>query len=124
VNLLEARVKLAAVLAPIGPGDPDVLSSLVDSIEPPALMIGWGDPWLEPATACFATGRLVVTAVAGRLLPGEGIAKLEDLVDYTLARVRADTGTWPLDSVSGPRVFVMAKTNYLAARVTLRVTVT
>jgi hypothetical protein len=124
MNLAEARTKLAAVLAPVADTDPDVLVSLVDTLEPPALMIGWGDPWLEPGTSCFHTGRMVVTAVAGRLVPGEGVARLEDLVAYTLDRLKADTGAWPLISVSGPRVFTMAKTNYLAARVTVRVTVT
>jgi len=121
MNLAEARDKLAAVLAPVADDDPAVLASLVDSIEPPALMIGWGDPWLEPDTACWSKGRLVVTAVAGRLVPGEGIATLEDLVAYTLGRLRADPGAWPLVSVSGPRVFTMAKTTYLAARVTVAV---
>jgi hypothetical protein len=124
VNLADARTKLAAALAPIEGTDPDVLVSLTDSIEPPALMLGWGEPWLEPDTSCFSTGRLVVTCVASRLAPGEGIAKLEDLVNYVLTRLKADPGVWPLDSVSGPRVFVVAKTNYLAARVTVRVIIT
>lgn len=130
MNLAEARAKLAAVLAPVADTDPDVLVSLVDTIEPPALMIGWGDPWLEPDTACLCRGRLVITAVAGRLVPGEGVAKLEELVAYTLGRLKADTGAWPLDSVSGPRVFTIGgrpdaktKTTYLAVRVTVRVTV-
>ena len=123
MNIGEAREKLAAVLAPVASTDPDVLVSLVDSIEPPALMIGWGDPWLEPDTSCLQKGRLTITAVAGRLVPGEGVAKLEDLVGYVLGRLRADTGPWPLDSVSGPRVFTMAKTNYLAARISVRVTI-
>lgn len=124
MNLAEARTKLAAVLAPVADADPDVLVSLVDTIEPPALMIGWGEPWLEPDTGCLCKGRLVVTAVASRLSPGEGVAKLEDLVAYVLGRLKADTGAWPLTSVSGPRVFTMAKTNYLAVRVTVRVTIT
>jgi hypothetical protein len=123
VNILDAREKLAAVLAPVADDDPDVLTSLVDAVEPPALMLGWGEPWLEPDTACLTKGRLVVTCVASRLMPGEGVAQLEALVDHTLGRLRADTAPWPLDSVSGPRVFTIAKTNYLAARVTVRVTI-
>lgn len=125
MNIADARAKLAAALAPVTGSDPDVLTSLVDTIEPPALMIGWGDPWLQPDTSCFAQGRLVVTAVAGRLAPGDGVATLEALVAYVLGRLRSDpSSSWPLDSVSGPRMFVMAKTNYLAARITVRVTVT
>ncbi len=124
MNLADARAKLAAALAPIADGDPAVLASLVDTIEPPALMLGWGDPWLQPDTPCLTKGRLVVTCVASRLVPGEGIAKLEELVIYVLNRLKADGSAWPLDSVSGPRVFVMAKTNYLAVRVTVRVPIT
>jgi hypothetical protein len=124
VNLTEARDKLAAVLAPVADDDPDVLTSLVDSIEPPALMLGWGEPWLEPSTACLRSARMVITCVAARLDPGEGIATLEQLVAFTLDRLAADTAQWPLDNVSGPRVFIIAKTNYLAARVTVRVNVT
>jgi len=124
MNLIEVRDKLAAVLAPVADSDPDVLSSIVDAIEPPALMLSWGDPWLEPRTACFKDGRLVVTCVASRLAPGDGIAQLEELVAYTLDRLEADPGDWPLDSVGGPSMFTLAKTNYLAARITVRVIVT
>jgi len=120
MNMLEARDKLGAVLAPAVDDDPDVLLSLVDQIEPPALMLGWGEPWLEPMTSCNQTGRLVVTCVASRLAPGDGIAMLEQLVAYTLGRL---TSEYQLDNVTGPRVFTIAKTNYLAARVTVRVTV-
>jgi hypothetical protein len=117
VNLLDARAKLAAALAPVEDSDPEVLMSLVDTLEPPALMLGWGEPWLLPETACLRTGRLVVTCV---------VAVLEELVGSTLARLAADPARnpWPLDSVSGPRVFTIGNVNYLAARVTLRVPIT
>jgi hypothetical protein len=121
VNLLDARAKLAAALAPLDDGDPTVLVDLVDSLEPPALMIGWGEPWLTPDTACLRTGRLVTTCVASRLVPGAGVETLEGLVDYTLGRLHVDGGVWPLDVVSGPRVFTIGNINYLAARITLRV---
>jgi hypothetical protein len=121
VNLLDARAKLAAALDPIDDEDPVVLVDLVDSIEPPALMLGWGEPWLTPDTVCLRTGRLVVTCVAGRLVPGAGVETLEQLVEYVLGRLTSDGGAWPLDSVSGPRVFTIANVNYLAARITLRV---
>jgi hypothetical protein len=124
VNLADARSKLAAALAPVADSDPAVLASLVDTIEPPALMIGWGDPWLAPDTSCLTKGRLVVTAVGSRLVPGEGVATLEDLVAYVLGRLAADPSPWPLDSVSGPRVFEMARTKYIAVRITVRVTIT
>ena len=104
MNITEARIKLAAVLAPVADGDPAVLVSLVDAIEPPALMIGWAEPWLEPDTSCFMRGRLAITAVAARLMPGEGVAKLEELVAYVLDRLRADTAPWPLIEVDTPTI--------------------
>jgi hypothetical protein len=94
VNLLEAREKLAAALSPIAETDPTVLVSLVDAIEPPALMLGWADPWLRPETGCFALGRIQVIAVGARLMPGEGVAVLESLVDYTLTRVAVEPENW------------------------------
>ena len=121
MNLLDARAKLAAVLAPVDDDDPTVLVNLVDAIQPPALMLGWGEPWLTPDTACLRTGRLVISCVAGRLVPGAGVEVLEQLVDSTLTRLGADGGPWPLDGVSGPRVFTIGNINYLAARITLRV---
>jgi hypothetical protein len=124
MNLLDARAKLAAALAPLEDTDPTVLVDLVDALEPPALMIGWGEPWLEPQTQCLRQGRLVVTCVAARLIPGAGVETLEQLIEYTLTSLAADGGAWPLDSVGGPRVFTIAKTQYLAARITLRVPIT
>jgi hypothetical protein len=123
MNLLEVRDKMAAVLAPVLDTDPYVQTSLVDSIEPPALLLGWGEPWLEPMGMCMSTGRLVVTCVSGRISPGEGLATLEWLVDYTLSRVQGDQPNWTLENVTGPRVFLIAKTNYLACRVQYRVTI-
>jgi hypothetical protein len=123
LHLLEARDKLAAVLAPIEPGDPPVLSSLVDAIEPPALMLGWGDPAVtEERSSCFRTGHLIVTAVGSRLVPGEGVAVLEELIAYTLARTWDDTEHWELVSASGPRDYYIAKTHYLASRIAFTVT--
>ena len=125
MNFTEARSKLAAVLAPVEDTDPDVIESLVDAIEPPALMLGWADPMLEPTSVRndFTTGHLVVTAVAARMAPGEGIAKLEELVNYTIRRIRGDTEQWQLTDVTGPRVFIIAQTNYIAARIAINVTV-
>jgi hypothetical protein len=122
MNLLEARDKLAAVLVPVLDTDPYVQTSLVDSIEPPALLLGWGEPWLEPLGMCGQTGRIIVTCVASRIQPGEGLAMLETLVDYTLGRIKGDQPNWTLESVTGPRVFLIAKTNYLACRIQLKVT--
>lgn len=128
--IVDARAKLAAALAPtdvdvIDGRQISVLLDLVDALEPPALMLGWGEPWLDPMSQCHENARLVITCVAGRLVPGAGVATLEQLVTYTLARLRAQgVGAWPLDQVSGPRAFRVSQITYLAARVTVRAVVT
>lgn len=122
MNLGDVRDKLAALLAPVEDDDPNVLSNLVDSIEPPALMLGWADPWILPEGMCFGSAHVLVTAVAARLAPGEGIAKLEELVLYTLHKVRPSKD-FALVEISGPHVFLIAQTNYLASRIMLRVSI-
>ena len=124
MNLLDVRAKLAAALAPVADDDPTVLADLVDSLEPPALMIGWGEPWLTAQNPCLYDARLIITAVAERLVPGSGIETLEQLVEYTRNRLRVDEEPWPVDSVGGPRVFTIGGVNYLAARITVRTAVT
>lgn len=124
-SLLDARAKLGAVLAPVADTDPVLHTELVDSLEPPCLMLGWGEPWLTHNNARLSDGRLTITCVAGRLVPGAGVETLERLVHDTLSRLLTEgAGAWPMDTVSGPRVFTIGNVNYLAARITVRATIT
>lgn len=124
ISLLDVRAKAAAALAPLSDTDPEVLSNLVDSLEPPALMITWGDPWLEPnGQAPASWARLVIVAVAGRLEPGAGVEKLEELVAYTVGRFVADRGAWPPATTSAPRAFELGGVRYLSAEITYRIAV-
>jgi hypothetical protein len=123
------RDAAAAALAPVNDDDPAVLADIVDSLTPPALLLEWGDPWLEPGAGpgtptmgpCLWTARLLVVCVAGRWEPGAGIDVLEQLVTYTIDRLAADPYTWPLDSVEGPRQTDMSGIPYLATRVAYNV---
>ena len=130
VNVANLRDLAAVALAPVDDTDPVVLADVVDSLTPPALMLIWGDPWLELGAGaktmgpCLWTARLQVLAVAGRLEPGPGIRVLEQLVSYVVERMKADAYTWPLDTVSGPRVFDIGSLPYLGARVGYLVPVT
>lgn len=121
MDVLDARAKLAAALAPLDPADPTVLVDLVDSLEPPALMLGWADPAIDPegrfSANCVSTGTLLITAVAGRLEPGAGVAKIEQLWDYTNRRLSA--GGWARARWTAPRWFVIGNVNYLASRGTI-----
>ena len=120
--ITELRDVAALALAPIEADDPPVLVDVVDSLTPPALMLLWGDPWLtmtpqRVASSGLWTARLHVLCVAGRLEPGPGIRTIEQLVTHTALRLAADAYTWPLESVTAPRVFDLAGVAYLGARV-------
>ena len=65
-----------------------------------------------------------MTAVASRLVQGEGVGVLEELVDYVLVKTANDFGPWELVDVTGPRDYVIAQTHYLAARIIFNVTIT
>lgn len=124
MELTAVRDKLAAVLAPVADDDPNVITSIVDQVDPPAIILGWSDPWLEPRTPCYMTAHLILTCVAARLVPGEGQAALEQIVSYALGRMRADSAEqWAITNSSGPRVFLIAKTNYLGCRIAAQVVV-
>ena len=129
-QLSDIRDQAAAALQPQGPDDPDVLVDVVDSLYPPVLMLLWDDPWLEPGSGapsmgpCMWTARLQVLCVAGRLEPGPGIRTLEELVAYTVARLKADLYPWPLENVTAPRIFDIASIAYLGARVSYAVPIT
>ena len=125
LSLLDVRAKAAAALAPVESTDPMVIMELVDSLEPPVIMIGWDEPWLEPNTLgpSLWTARLLLFAVAGRLLPGEGVASLEEMVGYVIGRFIADDYSWPPATATAPRVFEMAGVRYLVSRITFNVAV-
>ena len=124
--LTDVRARAAVALAPSTPTDPAVLVNVVDSLEPPALMLVWGDPWLTPKSfgPCYFDAQLDVLCVAARLEPGPGVETLETLVDYVIGRLAADDYSWPASTSQAPRIFRIGDVPYLAARVTYRVPVT
>lgn len=124
--LTDIRARAAAALAPIDDTDPAVMVDMVDAVNPPALILSYTDPWLEPLTmgACLWDCRLEIIAIASRIEPGPGMEMLEQIVSYTAARLQADTYSWPAASVQAPRVFTIGGVPLLGARITYRVKVT
>jgi len=123
LGLEQLRPAAADVLAPIDDTDPYVFTDAVDSLTPPALVLGWDDPWLEPGVGlttmgpCLWTARMQVTCIAGRLEPGAGVDVLEQLVTHVITRLRDDAYRWPLDRVSAPFQRDLAGVTYLACDV-------
>jgi len=124
VTLTTAREACAAALELAASDDVAVLLNWTDSLDPPALMVGWADPWLEPQGTCRFVASLCVWCVAGRLEPGPGVSDLEGLVSGVIRAMSADGYGWGLPSVSAPRIFPMSNVEYLAAQVTYRVAIT
>jgi hypothetical protein len=130
LHLTAVRDAAAAALAPQDDDDPMVFVDAVDSLTPPALLLDWADPWLEPAHTLGSIGasqwtaRLQVICIAGRLEPGAGVDVLEHLVTLTVARLEADPYAWTLDSVSAPLQRDLAGISFLAANVVYAVPTT
>lgn len=126
LTLGEVRARAATALAPASPNDPTVFLDVVDAVEPPAILLVWDDPWLEPQSfgPCLFKANLAILCIAARLEPGPGVQTLEEMVAYTVERLRADAYRWPQASSRAPRVFRIGNLEYLAARVVYRLDVT
>jgi hypothetical protein len=128
LTVTDARERAMAALAPLADGDPNVQAS-ADAVSPPTLVVYWAEPWLEPATstglrrAAGFTARMSILAVAGRLQVAEGIAELESLISYAVARLNADAYPWPAPTVGTPlrwRPWQGQAIEYLAAEIRYR----
>lgn len=117
LTLTELRERAAEALAPAGVNDPAVLNAPVDSVEPPALMLGWDDPWLTFQAPCFYQARLVVFCFASRVEPDAGVVTLEGLVSHAIRRLAADSYPWPHQSTGSPRLLEIGGVPLLAASV-------
>jgi hypothetical protein len=128
--LAEVRARAADALAPRTDDDPEVFMDAVDAVEPPAIIVHWDDPWLEPTTfqglarRGLWDARLLLILVAWRNEPGPGIAKLEDLTSLAVGRLLEDPYAWPPATVQAPALFNIGGVPLLGARVVYRVPVT
>jgi hypothetical protein len=124
----QVRARAVTALTPVDPTDPTVLApgvwGVVDSVSPPALMLLWADPWLTPRTACLYDAQLEVLCIASRVEPEPGMDTLEQLVEYTLAKLQADSYDWPPLTMYAPRRLDIGQITYLGARLIFRVPVT
>jgi hypothetical protein len=93
-----------------------VLEAPVDAVEPPAFMLTWSQPWIQPSTPCVWTTRLDVLAIAGRIDPDPGVAELERLVAGAISYVR----DVPIVQVTAPGGLEIGGVMYLVARITMQ----
>jgi len=128
LGITDARERAMAALAPATDSAPNV-QSRVDAVSPPALIVLWGEPWLEAATshgmsrACTFTARMSILAVAGQLDAAAGVETLEQLVAFVITRLDADAYSWPHPTVGSPLRQPFGGIEYLAAELRYLVTV-
>lgn len=130
MTVADVRPRAAAALEPDAGDELTVHTDYPEAVVPPALILLWDEPWLEPGVPqgrtfgpCLWRAHLIVWCVAGRLEPGPGVDVLERLVAFTLERLQADPYPWPPASVQAPRVWTIANVPLLGARVALEVPV-
>ena len=111
-TMAELREAITATLidAPV-----EVHPGPLDAVAGPCLIVGWGDPWLEPGNAAVALAHPAITCVAGRVDVGAGLGALEELVHYAMGKVwQAPMG---IERVEGPAITTFGGVEYLTARV-------
>jgi hypothetical protein len=127
LNLTEVRAAAAAALAPVADTDPDIYPLWSDAVFPPALMLGWWDPWVEVRSMAGGLGlfdaQLNIQCVASRVDPGAGFEELEALVVYCVSRLAQDSHSWALTAATTPRQWKSGDIPLLGADLAFRVPV-
>ena len=125
VPLVDARAKAEALLAGAfdalaGAPGLDVLGPL-DALDPPAVRVGWAEPWLEPfGQAGLFYARLEVFCIGDRLEAESGFETVEGLVAVVCRTFSRDSYPWPVVFVSAPRGYDVGGKSYLAAQIVAR----
>jgi hypothetical protein len=127
LTMREVRERAAAALAPVTPDDPYVFDNIIGTVEPPALILTWADPWLTFRTSRMFDAQFSVMCIAGRVEVDPGIETLEYLQEYTIGRLRDDDYRWPMVMSTSPRRIPLGGSvggiEYLGATVIYRVPV-
>lgn len=106
-----------AISAGLANAPVDVHPGPLDAVAGPCLLVGWADPWLEPANAATAIAHPSITCVAGRVDAGAGLDGLEELVHYAMgAAWQVPIG---VERVEGPALTTFGGVDYLTARLIL-----
>ena len=120
----DLRDRVGDALDTVCVANPDwsVLRLPVDSLAPPAYMLGWSDPWVSgQATFCRYDVALDVRCIAARIEPDPGIELLEEMIEA--AAVALDQARLPVRFVLPPRPFPIGGVTYQAALLTVTATV-
>ena len=123
VALVDARAKAEALLTEAFL-DADFDAAIVgplDAIEPPAVRVGWAEPWLEPfGQAGLFYARLEAFCIGDRIEPTPGFETVEALVSIVCRAFTKDRYPWPIVFVGAPRAYEVGGKSYLASQVVAR----
>ena len=128
--LTEVRARAAAALAPADDGDPDVFADYLDAVHPPALILIWDDPWLEPGAQertmgpCLWTPGSMVCASPAGSSPAPASTSSRSSSPTRSAGCRPTTTPGRPRRLQAPRVWTIANIPLLGARIGYRVPVT
>jgi len=124
LHLVDVRAKAEALLETAFSSHPEIDVSIVgplDAIEPPAVRVGWSEPWLEPfGQGGLVYARLEAFCIGDRIEPTPGFEIVESLVSIVCAAFLADSYPWPVSFVGAPRAYEIGGKNYLAAQIVSR----
>jgi hypothetical protein len=121
VGILDARVKLGAVIAPQSDDEPPVHLSNVDAVAPPCIIIGWNIPMVDDWRACAAMGHLTLQLVGARIEAVGGVEAIESMYDTVQRRLREDAVGWTVRTDEGITALLIGGVQYLGCRVNVRV---
>ena len=127
VPLVDARAKAEALLSAAFDALPELGATVagpLDALDPPAVRVGWAEPWLEPyGQAGLFFARLEVFCIGDRIDPTPGFETVEGLVRVVCRTFSKDSYPWPVVFVGAPRAYEVGGKSYLAAQVVSRLPV-
>lgn len=117
MKLSQVREEYATIVAATVADNVTVISSLPDSITPPAVLVAWSDPWLTPGTFCQFTAQLELLVVAQRIEPGGQYGVIEEIIDELAPALKQAGAT--IRDVTSPYPLQLGGVDYLAASINL-----
>lgn len=117
MNLTAVRTEYATLISGVVKSDVSVVASLPDSVAPPAVLIGWGDPWLTQDTLCGWVANLEIMIVAIRIEPGGQYETIETLVALIASTLRESKKV--IRDITSPYPLSLGGLEYLSASINI-----
>lgn len=117
MNLTDVRTEYASMARAVTDDNVSVVDSLPDSIAPPAVLVGWGDPWLTQDTLCGWVANVEIMIVAQRIEPGGQYSVIENMVSQLVTEYRSHKVS--IRDVTAPYPLTLGGLDYLSASINI-----